>query len=82
MSNPLKIYWHATKRILKYLAGTIEFGLEFKPSIKLSINDFRDANWDSCLNTKRSTSIMCVFLGTNPTLWSVKKQATISRSST
>lgn len=56
MSNSLNTHWYATKRMLKYLARTIDFDLEFKPSIKLSINGFGDADWDSCLDARKSPS--------------------------
>ena len=82
MHNPLEVHWQAAKRILRYLAGTMHFGLHFTKSKALSITAFCDADWGFDLDDRKSTSGYCVFLGNNLVSWSSKKQHTVSRSST
>ena len=69
------------KRILRYLSGTIDFGLWLVPSAIHSLTAYSDADWGGCPDSRRSTSGYWVFLGDNLISWSSKRQPTISRSS-
>lgn len=76
MQAPTSTHWQAAKRILRYIKGTIEFGLVFTKSSSTNLNILVDAEDD-----RRSTTGSCVFLGPNPVAWMSKKQPTVSRSS-
>ncbi|GMI95461.1 cysteine-rich RLK (RECEPTOR-like protein kinase) 8 [Hibiscus trionum] len=80
MHSPLDTHFQAVKRILRYLSGTVDFGLHFVASSRLTLTAFVDANWGSDLDDRRSTSGFCVFFGDNPVSWGSKKQAVVSRS--
>ncbi|GJT32503.1 ribonuclease H-like domain-containing protein [Tanacetum coccineum] len=72
----------ALKRILRYVRGTLNFGLQlYAPSIG-SFVSYSDANWAGCPTTRCSTFGYCVFLGDNLLSWSSKRQHTLSLSST
>ncbi|PKU63100.1 putative mitochondrial protein [Dendrobium catenatum] len=81
MHNPEQIHRYLLKRLLRYIKGTISFGL---PIIKssLTLRTFSDADWAGDPVTRKSTSGFCTFLGDNIVSWTVKKQNTVSRSST
>lgn len=85
MANPLESHWKAVKRILRYLKGTLDFGLHLKPApvtAKFSLFAFSDADWGSDPDDRRSTSGFCIFFGDNLVSWSSKKQVLVARSST
>ncbi|PKU78146.1 putative mitochondrial protein [Dendrobium catenatum] len=69
------------KKLIKYIKGTIAFGLPITRSTLL-LRTFSDADWASDPLTRKSTSGFCTFLGNTLVSWTVKKQPTVSRSST
>ncbi|XP_059310088.1 uncharacterized mitochondrial protein AtMg00810-like [Lycium ferocissimum] len=81
MHDPKVAHMHALKRIVRYIQGTIEFGLHLYKSSIASLVSYTDADWGGCRDTRRSTSGYCVFLGNNLLSWSSKRQPTMSKSS-
>ncbi|GJT13850.1 ribonuclease H-like domain-containing protein, partial [Tanacetum coccineum] len=81
MHDPREPHFAALKRILRYVRGTLDFGLQLYTSSTGSLVAYSDADWAGCPTTRRSTSGYCVFLGDNLLSWSSKRQHTLSRSS-
>jgi hypothetical protein len=69
------------KHILRYLQGTLDFGLLIHRSSTFELVVYSAANWAGRPDTRRSTSGYAVFLGDNLVSWSSKHQNTVSRSS-
>ena len=80
MSNPTTLHLEATKRVLRYIRGTLYHGISFS-SGPLTLTAFSDADWAGDPFDRRSTTSL-VFLGPSPISWSSKKQTTVTRSST
>lgn len=81
MHDPKTQHMSALKRIIRYINGTIDFGLHLYPSSIDKLISYTDADWAGCPDTRRSTSGYCVYLGDNLISWSAKRQHTLSRSS-
>ncbi|GJW01781.1 ribonuclease H-like domain-containing protein [Tanacetum coccineum] len=81
MHDPREPHLAALKRVLRYVRGTLDFGLQLYASSTGSLVAYTDADWAGCPTTRRSTSGYCVFLGDNLLSWSAKRQHTLSRSS-
>ncbi|GLT33974.1 hypothetical protein SLA2020_085240 [Shorea laevis] len=81
MHAPTTNHFQAVKRILHYLKGTLDYGLQLFCHSSLSLQMSTDADWASCLDTRRSISGYCLFLGNSLISWSSKKQPTVARSS-
>lgn len=88
--NPGAEHWKAVKRILRYLAGTVDYGLLFTRSEQSTsfsatfpqLIAFADASWSSCADTGRSTTGWLLALGSGNWIdWSSKKQETVALSS-
>nr|GEX48075.1 hypothetical protein [Tanacetum cinerariifolium] len=73
-------HFSALKRILRYVQGTLDYGLQLFSSYTTKLVAYSDANWACCPTTRRSTSGYCVFLGNNLLSWSSKRHPTLSRS--
>ena len=69
----------ATKRILRYIKGTLHHGIHFQPS-PLALSAYCDADWASDPLDRKSITAMVVFLGSSPITWFAKK-LTVARSS-
>ena len=79
---PCTTHLHAAERILRYLQGTLSFGLQLRPpSFHLVIVAYSDADWAGCKDSCRSTKDYVVFFGPNLISWRSEKQPTISKSS-
>ncbi|XP_028098424.1 uncharacterized protein LOC114298117 [Camellia sinensis] len=81
MHQPLVRHFAMVKRLLRYLKGTLGYGLQFSPG-PLTLHAFSDSDWAGNSLDRRSTTGFCVFLGPNLVSWSTKKQPTVARSST
>ncbi|XP_071713061.1 uncharacterized mitochondrial protein AtMg00810-like [Rutidosis leptorrhynchoides] len=73
MHDPHEQHIHALKRIIRYIQGTIELGLQLYASSPTILVAYSDADWAGCPTTRRSTSGYCVFLGNNLLSWSSKR---------
>ena len=65
MHTPREPHLTALKRILRYLCGSLDYGLLLRPSPTSELVVYTDADWAGCPDTHRSTSGYTVFLGTN-----------------
>lgn len=70
---PTDDHFLVVKRILRYVKGTIHFGLKIVPRSDYSVVGYLDADWARCIETRHSTYGYSIFLGGNLVSWSAKK---------
>ena len=81
MSDPSETHWRGIKRILRYIKGTMNYGLLFSGNDSKLVG-FADADWAGDLDTRCSTSGYVFKVGTAIVSWNSKRQKTVARSST
>ncbi|KAJ8628315.1 hypothetical protein MRB53_021622 [Persea americana] len=86
MENPSQTHFGAAKRILRYIAGTAEFGIWYSSKCSMTDNGklygYSDSDFGSCLDDRRSISAHVFSLGSGVVAWSSKKQPITALSST
>ncbi|XP_019430159.1 PREDICTED: uncharacterized protein LOC109337609 [Lupinus angustifolius] len=68
-------------RVLHYLKNSSSQGLVFNPDSTFKLSAFADSDWACCIDTRKSITGFCVFLGSSLISWKTKTQNTVSRSS-
>jgi hypothetical protein len=79
--KPTMTHYKAAYRVIRYLKHNPGRGLIFHRNSDLQLLGYSDADWPGCLDTRKSTSGYCFFLGSSLISWKAKKQSTISKSS-
>ncbi|KAG7582883.1 Retrotransposon Copia-like N-terminal [Arabidopsis suecica] len=80
-SSPKRSHLKAAQKVVHYLKGTIGLGLFYSSQSDFCLKAFTDADWGSCVDSRRSTSAYCMFLGDSLVSWKSKKQDVASYSS-
>ena len=78
-SNPSSRHLMAAKRVLRYLAGTVELGITFvAPPLDPEV--FSDANWAGNEDNRRSTTGYIVMFNGGAIVWQSRLQPTVALS--
>jgi hypothetical protein len=81
MVEPRKKHWVATKYVLRYLRGTMEYGLRYLGD-EVKLQGYIDSDWASSVVDRKST-LGCFFsLGSMMISWFSRKQTSVALSST
>ena len=83
MESPTNEHWAAIKRIVRYIAGTSEYGCKYlnKPTENLKLLGYSDSDHAGDLEKRKSTSGVVFFLNGNVVTWTSQKQRVVSLSS-
>jgi hypothetical protein len=80
MSEPRHRHWIAAKHVLRYLRGSIAYGLRYISSGGVLLHGYADSDWAGSSLDRKSTSGYCFSLGSAMISWSSKKQGSIAQS--
>jgi hypothetical protein len=80
--KPHESHWNATKGVLRYLKGTLDYGIKYTDASDVELIGYSDSDWASNLDDRRSTTRYAFNIGSEVVSWSIKKNPTISLSST
>ncbi|XP_059658417.1 uncharacterized mitochondrial protein AtMg00810-like [Cornus florida] len=80
MERPTITHFKAAKRILRYIKGTLDFGLFYSFSNDFKFVGYYDTDWAGDLDDRKSTSGYCFFMGNTAFTWYSKKQPIVTLS--
>jgi hypothetical protein len=78
MSEPRHRHWIVAKHILRYLKGSIAYGLRYTSSGGALLHGYVDSDWVGSSVDRKSTSGYCFSLGSAMISWSSKKHGSIA----
>eukprot|EP00253_Pinus_taeda_P015249 PITA_15249 len=81
MVNPTKLFWKASKHVLRYLRGTSGYGLWYRQEDEVKLCGFTDADWAGSPMDRRSTSGGIFSIGSTSISWYSRKQTSVALSS-
>ncbi|XP_017973578.1 PREDICTED: uncharacterized mitochondrial protein AtMg00810 [Theobroma cacao] len=81
MQSPSQTHFAATKRVLRYIKGTVDLGLKFEKKKSFVLMRYCDSDWAGSLDDFKSTSGYCFSLGSAVFSWNSKKQEVVAQSS-
>ncbi|XP_057830956.1 secreted RxLR effector protein 161-like [Cryptomeria japonica] len=80
MCEPRHIHLVAAKHILRYLRGTIGYGLKYTYSANMKLQGYNDSDWAESVTDRKSTSGCCFSLGSAMISWCSRKQNFVALS--
>jgi hypothetical protein len=81
MVEPRQVHWVAAKHVLRYLQGTVGFGLKYVKDNGVRLHGYLDSDWEGSVIDKGNTSIACFNLGSTEVSWYSRKQTFVTLSS-
>jgi hypothetical protein len=79
-ADPKESHLTAVKRIIRYVSGTINLGLNFTRDTNTNLVGFSDSDWAGSMDDRKSTTGGCFYLGNNLVSWFSRKQNCVSLS--
>ncbi|KAM1744384.1 hypothetical protein ACFX11_011278 [Malus domestica] len=80
MENPTTTHLKTAKRILRYLKGTVNFGLFYSSSDNYKLAGYSDSDWAGDSDDRKSTTGFVFFMGDTAFTWMSKKQPIVTLS--
>ena len=80
LMDPRHVHLIATKNILRYLKGTVDYGLKYEENQKINLEGYVDLDWVCSSIDRKSTSRCCFSMGSGMISWFRRKQSYVALS--
>jgi hypothetical protein len=78
--EPRRVHLVAAKHVMRYLKGTLDFGLSYNEDHDFRLSGYTDSVWAGSVSDRKSTSGCCFSLGSTMISWQSRKQSSIALS--
>jgi hypothetical protein len=75
--EPRCVHLVAAKHVMRYLKGTIDYGLSYDGDHDFTLSGYTDADWVGSVSKRKRTSGCCFSLGSAMISWQSRKQSSI-----
>jgi hypothetical protein len=75
--EPRHIHLVAAKHVMRYLKGTLDYGLNYDRDHDFTLSGYTNLDWAGSIADRKSTSGCCFILGSAMILWQSRKQSSI-----
>ena len=82
MTQPRQVHIVAAKHMMRYLKGTVEYGLWLSVDCEFKLQGFTDSDWTENVKDRKSTSGCCFKLESTLISWFNRKQTSVALSTT
>lgn len=82
MANPTELHFGTAKRIMRYVKGTLEFGIWYQREGKSELLGYTDSDYAGDVDDSRSTSGYVFLMSGGAVAWSSRKQPIVTLSTT
>ena len=79
LTDPRHVHLTVAKHILKYLKGTVDYGLKYEVNQKINLEGYIDSDWVGNSNDRKSTSGCCFSMGSGVISWFSRKQSCVAQ---
>ena len=80
MKNVTHVHWIASKHVLRYLCGTIGYGLIYTYVVGMRLFSYTDLDWAGSVVDQNSTLGYYFSMGSTMVSWSSRKQSYVALS--
>ena len=82
LANPCETHWKVAKEVLRYLKGTVNYGILYTDVYDVQLAVYSDSDWAGNPDDSKSIYGYAFNIGSGLISWSSKKQPVVSLSST
>ena len=75
LADPRHVHLIATKNVLRYLKGTVDYGFKYDANQNINLHGYVDSDWVGSTIDEKSTSSYCFILGYVMISWFSRKQS-------
>ena len=78
MNTLRHVHLMITKNVVRYLKGTVDYGLKYVVNHKINLHIYVDLDWEDKATDRNNNSRCCFSLGSSMISWFSKKQSSVA----
>ena len=78
LTNPRHVHLIAENHVLRYLKGTVDYGLKYDVSQNINLHGYVDLDWAGSATDRKSNSSCCFSLGSGMISYFSKNQSVVA----